>query len=185
MGARKGVFHCEYLNHASLFFECDKIKIITDPWLIGPCFLGDWWHSQPNSKRAIECLENADLIDISHNHLGLLNAQTLALVPEDKPFIIPNFESKSVENSLKGFGFTYIYALDFKEIVELSPKVQASVLKSGDFRDDSGLYLCLDNHEILPKEITMLATSFASGSSGFPLKTLNIMTSRSLPYTDG
>ncbi len=102
-----------------------------------------------------------------------------------------------MENSLKGIGFTCIYALDFKEIVALSPKVQASVLKSGDFRDDSGLYLCLDNHEILlsvdsnflnhyvlPKEITMLVTSFASGSSGFPLKTLNIMTSRSLPYTD-
>ncbi|AFI05835.1 cytidine monophosphate-N-acetylneuraminic acid [Helicobacter cetorum MIT 99-5656] len=181
-GTEKGEFSCEYLNHASLFFECNGVKIITDPWLIGPCFLGGWWHKEPSTKEAIKHLKSADFIYISHNHPDHLNAQTLALVPKDKPFIIPNFESKSVENSLRGLGFNNIHALDFKKIISLDSKIQVSILKSGDFRDDSGLYLCLDNHEVLlsvdsnflnhyvlPKDITMLATSFASGSSGFPL----------------
>ena len=57
-----------------------------------------------------------------------------------------------------------------------------SLLKAGDFRDDSGIYFNYGNFSflstvdsndlnfgVLPLAPTLLATSFAGGASGFPL----------------
>lgn len=171
-----------WLNHATVFFEFNGTSVITDPWLLGPAFMSGWWLANPSPIDSIELLQKADFVFVSHNHPDHLHGETLSHCPKNKCIVVPNFVTKSCENSLKALGFTNVNALGFNEIFEIGPKFQLSVLKSGDFRDDSGLYLCADgvevlltvdsnflNNNVLPRHIDLLMTSFASGASGFPI----------------
>jgi CMP-N-acetylneuraminate monooxygenase len=171
-----------WLNHATIYFEYNGISLITDPWLFGPSFMTGWWLSEPSPQDSIELLKKADYIYISHNHPDHLHPETLACVDKDKKIIVADFNTKSTERYLNYLGFKNIIPLNFKEIFELADGFQISILKSGDFRDDSGIYLSINNVEflltvdcnflnsnILPKNIDFLMTSFAGGASGFPL----------------
>lgn len=171
-----------WLNHATVWFEFNGFTLITDPWLFGPAFMTGWWLSSPSTLDSVDLLKNADIVYISHNHPDHLHPETLACLDKSKQFIVPNFQTKSCENYLNKLGFFNIIPLDFNDIYEFQKGIQISILKSGDFRDDSGIYLNLNNNEflltvdcnflnsnILPKGIDFLLTSFAGGASGFPL----------------
>ncbi|WP_104628434.1 MBL fold metallo-hydrolase [Helicobacter bizzozeronii] len=177
----KGDFKIRWLNHACLHIEAGGIKCITDPWLLGPSFLGSGYLETASCKEAVHCLVNADFIFISSNRSSCLHPQTLAFVPKSKPFLIGNFASKSIEKALRGLGFTNIYTLEFQEIYEFSSFFQFSILRAGDGSEESGLYLCLSGHDViinaygnylntfnLPTDLTLLCTSFAGATSGFP-----------------
>lgn len=177
--------HIRFLAHASLLFTCGNINIVTDPWLKGPCFLNGWWHSPAPSVDSFDQLLNADLVYISHNHPDHMHEETLLKLQKirpDIPIVVPNYKTRSTEAPLKNFGFTNVIPLAFNQIYKLGDHdIFISILKSGDFRDDSGLYLCYGkkqalitvdssalNHYVLPVDIDLLATSFASGASGHP-----------------
>ena len=174
-----------FLSHACLLFTCGPINIITDPWIHGPCFLNSWWHNPAPSSDAFDQLLNADLVYISHNHPDHMHEDTLLKLYQqrpDIPIVIPNFKTKSAERPLRGLGFTNVIPLAFNQIHKLSGQdIYISILKSGDFRDDSGLYLSYGqkqalisvdssalNNYVLPTEIDFLATSFAGGASSHP-----------------
>ncbi len=171
-----------WLNHATIWFEFNGFTLITDPWLFGPAFMTGWWLSTPSTIDSEDLLKNADIVYISHNHPDHLHPETLACLDKNKQFIVPNFQTKSCENYLNKLGFFNIIPLDFNDIYEFQKGIQISILKSGDFRDDSGIYLNINNNEfllavdcnflnsnVLPKDIDFLLTSFAGGASGFPL----------------
>jgi len=174
-----------FIAHACLLFKCGDINIITDPWLKGPCFLNSWWHKPAPSDDALEQLLNADLIYISHNHPDHMHEESLLFLHEhrpDIPIVIPDFKTKSTETPLKNIGFKNVTPLAFNQIFQVDNReIFLSILKSGDFRDDSGLYISYGkkqavitvdssalNHYHLPKNIDFLATSFAAGASGHP-----------------
>ena len=178
-------FNVRFLAHACLNFNCGKLNIVTDPWLTGPCFANGWWHDPRPSEDALLKLQNADLLYISHNHPDHMHTETLQPLAKSRPeipIIVPNFQTKSTERPLKKLGFTNIHALAFNQIYAVEPEnVYVSILKSGDFRDDSGLYInfagkqalitvdsSILNQLVLPTEIDFLATSFAGGASGYP-----------------
>ncbi|MFT5113281.1 MAG: CMP-N-acetylneuraminate monooxygenase [Parasphingorhabdus sp.] len=173
-----------FIAHACISITIGSVKIITDPWLVGPCFATGWWHKFPPAEDAIDELQSADIIYISHNHPDHMHIETLSHVARDALIITPDFESGSVERLLRKAGFTNIHPLSFNSIHSINNQtdVVLSILKSGDFRDDSGLYLqagdfcavltvdssALNNYT-LPQDIDLLMTSFAGGSYGFPL----------------
>jgi len=180
--APQGKVYVRWLNHATVCITCNGVSIVTDPWLFGPAFMTGWWLTTPSPVEAIDILKNADYVYLSHNHPDHLHAETLSVLNKDKSFIIPNFKSKSVEKYLISLGFHNITVVDFLDIFEVTTDFHISVLKSGDFRDDSGLYVHANGHEILltvdanylnahvlPSNIDLLMTSFAGGASGFPL----------------
>ncbi|WP_139957059.1 MBL fold metallo-hydrolase [Flavicella sediminum] len=171
-----------WINHATVYIECNGISLITDPWLFGPAFMTGWWLKSPSPTDSIALLKNADYVYISHNHPDHLHPETLALLKKDTKIIVGNFTSRSCEKYLKSLAFTNVSALDFNQIYELTPDFQISILKSGDFRDDSGIYINANNNQllltvdcnflnshVLPMHVDLLMTSFASGASGFPL----------------
>jgi CMP-N-acetylneuraminate monooxygenase len=171
-----------YLNHATVEVRYNGVSLITDPWLFGPAFMTGWWLDQPSAKDSLEILQNADYIYISHNHPDHLHPETLNLLDKNTKFIVGDFKEKSTEKYLISLGFTNVRAMDFNVIFEIEEDFQFSIFKSGDFRDDSGLYLCLGgmeilftvdsnflNSHVLPKNIDLLLTAFAGGASGFPL----------------
>jgi CMP-N-acetylneuraminate monooxygenase len=171
-----------FLNHAAISITYKEITLVTDPWLFGPAFMTGWWLDHPSAEDSIEILKNADFVFISHNHPDHLHSETLELVDKDKKFIVGDFNSKSTEKYLKSLGFNNVDSFQFGVIYQIKENFQFSIFKSGDFRDDSGLYLNIGGIEILitvdanilnslklPRNIDLLLTSFAGGASGFPL----------------
>ena len=98
-----------------------------------------------------------------------------------KPF--PNFISKSVEKVLINIGFENIVKLDFQKYYQFEDtNLLFTLLKSGDFRDDSGLYFTYGgfsffstvdanniNFNKFPENTTLFLSNFAGAASGYPL----------------
>lgn len=172
-----------FLEHACLLVSTKQFKFAMDPWIIGPSFISGWWTIHPPVKDWVDKLNNCDFIYISHNHPDHLNPTTLSYVRKDIPMVVPDFDTKSVEEMLENQGFTNIIPLKCGMIYQLyDTSLVLSILDSGDFRDDSGIYFnygdfsflsTVDANDmnlgILPISPTVLATSFAGGASGFPL----------------
>ena len=170
-----------HLGHAGIYISCEDFSLVVDPWLIGPAFMGGWWLNREPKKEYLDLIIKSEIIYISHNHPDHLHPETLSYLDTNKTIITPAFKSRSSEKMLKSIGFTP-QCLDYKDIFQFKDKeIYFSILKSGDFRDDSGIYLNIYgfkilltvdsnflNSGILPKEIDFLATSFAAGASGFP-----------------
>lgn len=188
-GLSQSDIHFKFNAHASVSVDIDDVSIISDPWFIGSCFANGWWHAFPPSFEAIERLINSDFIYISHNHPDHLHIPTLErYVERSKLILVPNFESKSVENLLRRSGFENLILCDFMREIHIETKsggFKLLVVKSGDDRDDSSLLICTGNRKIflgvdtnmpnrwvLP-EVDVLFTPFSSGASGFPVRIEN------------
>lgn len=171
-----------WLNHACVYVESNGVSFITDPWLFGPAFLTGWWLEDPSTEDSLELLRKADYVLISHNHPDHLHLETLNILEKNKKIIVADFKTKSAEKYLRANGFTNVLPLKFLNIYEIAPGFQVSLIKSGDFRDDSGFYLNANGEQILmtvdcnflnshhlPVNVDVLMTAFAGGASGFPL----------------
>ncbi|WJW74644.1 MBL fold metallo-hydrolase [Thiohalobacter sp. IOR34] len=174
-----------FVSHACVAIDIGGIRIVTDPWLLGPCFMTGWWHASPPKADALDILASADLVYISHNHPDHMDRETLHWLLEvdpDKPLLAPGFATGSVARPLREMGFTRVTEVPFNLIHRVGETpVILSIFNSGDFRDDSGLFVASDdfsclltvdsaalNNMILPRNVDLLCTAFAGGSSGFP-----------------
>lgn len=192
-GLYDGPMNFNFNAHASVSVSINSFRIITDPWLLGSCFATGWWHAFPPSQEALDRLRNCDLIYVSHNHPDHLHLPTLAkCVGKDKKFLVPNFESKSVESILRREGYNNLIVADFLQEIVIQTgdgKIKLMVVKSGDDRDDSSLLVWtrsnsaffgvdtnMPNKWVLP-QVDILFTPFASGASGFPSRIENFSTS--------
>lgn len=173
-----------FLNHACLHFNVEnKFSFATDPWVIGSAFCNGWWLIKSSPSDVFEQLNNCDFIYISHNHPDHLHPQSLERIRKDMPILTAAFDSGSTVEILRKCGFNNITAMNFSSrISNHVDEMSFAVLKSGDFRDDSGLLIeigefkCLltvDSNFLnfgkLPSGIDLLCSSFAGGASGFPL----------------
>ena len=71
-----------------------------------------------------------------------MHEETLSLINKDIPIIVPNFQHDSVGKYIETLGFKKIVRLEFlKEYKFKNTDLILSLLKSGDFREDSGIYL--------------------------------------------
>ena len=171
-----------FINHACLLIKMGEITFATDPWIYGSAFCNGWWLAKSSPKDALEALNKCDFIYISHNHPDHLHPESLSEVRKDMPILTADFDSGSVKEYLNKLGFRNVYAMDFvSSLIDSEREIQLTVLKSGDFRDDSGLFIqhgkfrCLltvDSNFLnfgkLPT-VDLLCSSFAGGASGFPL----------------
>lgn len=179
---KNGKVKIKWLNHATVYIECNGVSIVLDPWLFGPAFLTGWWLAEPSTAESLELLKRCDYIFISHNHPDHCHLETLSIIDKNKTIIVPDYRSKSVYNLLDKAGFNNIENAEFLSIYKIANDFNISILKSGDFRDDAGIYIEANGHEflfsvdanflnsyVLPRNIDLFASAFASGASGFPL----------------
>ena len=171
-----------FFNHAFLQIKSKNVSFVTDPWALGPAFSTGWWLKKNTRVDWINSINKSDFIYISHNHPDHLHQMTLKNVNKNKLIITPKFKSGSVSKLLNDMNFKNILELDFdKEYHWDNSELIFSLFKSGDFREDSGIYFSLgefkalldvDSNNInfnkLPK-VDLYASSFAGGASGFPL----------------
>lgn len=169
-----------FLNHACLLVEGGEVRFATDPWLFGSAFCDGWWLAMDSPADAIDAVNGCDFLFISHNHPDHLHPETLRRLRPDMLILTPGFQSGSTERYLRDLGFRNVMPLQFGQAYRHA-ELTLTALKSGDFRDDSGLYFRIGafsavftvdanflNFGALP-HATLLATSFAGGASGFPL----------------
>lgn len=181
-------------THASFTLDSAEFRLTTDPWFVGSCFATGWWHSHPPTLEAIDRLQQSDCIYISHNHPDHLHIPTLeSYVSKDQLFLIPAFESRSVESLLRRYGYNNLIIADFLQQVDFETeggRVRTMLVKAGDARDDSSLLIFtrndtlffgvdtnMPNNWILPK-VDLLFTPFAGGASGFPSRIANFTIER-------
>jgi CMP-N-acetylneuraminate monooxygenase len=172
-----------FLNHACLHFNIDDtITFATDPWVIGSAFCNGWWLAKDSPSDVFKSLNKCDFIYISHNHPDHLNQKTLEFIRKDMPILTAGFISNSTISILEENGFTDITPMDFNSrLVNEKSQFSVAVLKSGDFRDDSGLLLEIGEFKCLLtvdsnllnfgnlSPVDLLCSSFAGGASGFPI----------------
>ncbi|WP_428482262.1 MBL fold metallo-hydrolase [Pyruvatibacter mobilis] len=172
-----------FLAHACVVIDVAGLRVVTDPWLMGPCFVTGWWHAVTPPEDALDVLNSADLVYISHNHPDHMHRETLEKLRRDMPIIAPDFSSGSTVGPLREMGFETVHAAQFNHVYEVGETGgRVSVLQAGDFRDDSGLWveggghsalLSVDsnklNNFVLPEAPDILLTAFAGGASGYPV----------------
>lgn len=173
----------QLLSHACILFKSKDFSFATDPWIEGFAFSSGWWTSQFPPKNWQDELNKVDFIYISHNHPDHLNQFTLEKIRKDMHFIVPKFVNNSVKKLLNRFGFYNITSFDFNNYYKFAETdLFFTILKSGDFREDSGFYFSYGNFSCLstvdsndlnflkfPENITLFCSSFAGGASGYPL----------------
>lgn len=186
----------ELLTHACMAVtikigQRKPITLVTDPWVKGPAFFTGWWHSLPASKRGRDIIEQADLFYISHPHPDHYHKESLRELRR-RCVLMPNFYPEGEPDLFGGRARNLGYDVlsmpcwgwhTTPAVYELAPDVYVSILKSGDYRHDSGLYInvggkweglfCVDsaalNNFVLPKNVDFMCCSFAGGANGHPL----------------
>ena len=171
-----------FINHACFIIKMGDISFATDPWIIGSAFCNGWWLSDPSPVDAFTELNNCDFIYISHNHPDHLHPESLQKIRKDMPILTADFSTGSTVDYLRYLGFDNVIAMNFfSSLVDIEREILLSVLKSGDFRDDSGLFLQHGQFKVLLTvdsnflnggkfpTVDLLCSSFAGGASGFPL----------------
>ncbi len=173
----------KFLNHASLLVTTSDFKFATDPWLTGQAFSTGWWLKYKTPDNWQEELNSCDFLYISHTHPDHLHPETLESVDRKMPILISDFDSQSSENYLKSLGFKNLIKLKYQEsLINQKKEIFFTVLKSGDFRDDSGLLFQYGNFSALfnvdsnylnffelPETLTLVASSFAGGAGPYPV----------------
>jgi len=92
-----------YITHACLLIEAGNIKILTDPWLIGPSWGGSLWHF-PTHSFSPKKLPTPDIIYFSHGHDDHFHEPTIKKFPKDwfkAKIIAPKFKEKWWSESLE------------------------------------------------------------------------------------
>ncbi len=93
----------EYVCHATLRVETDDAVILTDPWLRGPAYCGQW-HLFPRPVAAPESLD-ADCILVSHGHEDHLHEPTLRALPGRPRVFFPYGWYGGVPAFLRSLGY--------------------------------------------------------------------------------
>ncbi len=175
--------YINFINHACLMFESEDFKFAIDPWIEGSAFSNGWWLKYKSPKNIYDELNSCDFIFISHTHPDHLHEESLKKIRKDMLIYTMNFSSRSSEEHLNSLGFSNVKILDHDTgYIDEKKEFYLTPLKSGDFRDDSGFILKygtfsglinVDTNYInfykLPSALTFIASTFASGASGFPL----------------
>lgn len=171
----------ELLAHASFFLTANQLRVLFDPWLVGPTYWGSWHHFPKNSI-TVEAVRPSHIV-ITHPHPDHFHPQSLVKFSKDTPVLIPNFESGILQDELEKIGFHNIQLVDWETELWLDESVGLAFLRPTSFWDDSavlvrvGDWLWLNQvdagaplrDDLISSDLDLLSSSFDLGASGWPL----------------
>ncbi len=171
-----------YLAHASLLVEAGGQRLVTDPWLEGPTYLGAWWHFPEPAVDAAQ-LGPVDWVYLTHEHVDHFHVPTLARLPRATPILIGRFFTPRFVAKLRALGFSDIRELPHGREVPLGPDGALRVTSYQYRADDTALVVrdreatLLDLNDCLLRagaldellerhgKIDLLAASFANAEA--------------------
>jgi UDP-MurNAc hydroxylase len=110
-----------YITHACLLIEIQGIKILTDPWLKGPCWGGSLWH-YPTHNYTIKKIPKPDYIFFSHGHDDHFHEETIKTFPNSwlsTKILVANFKEKWWAEAVNS-KFSNVKYLDHNETYSLN-----------------------------------------------------------------
>tara|TARA_Y100001970_G_scaffold56883_1_gene71969 strand:- start:1451 stop:2737 length:1287 start_codon:yes stop_codon:yes gene_type:complete len=135
-----------YITHACVMIEVNKVRVLTDPWLVGPSWGGSLWHF-PTHNFTPKNLPTPDIIYFSHGHDDHFNYETIKKFPKKwfkKLIIAPNFKEKWWKDSLKA-KFSKIKYLNHNEIFKFNKELSFQMFLNDKGNIDSSLKLKFKN----------------------------------------
>ena len=139
-----------YVSHACILVEVSGIRLLMDPWLVGPCWGGNVW-LYPPAKTLPEDFSDIDYFYFSHAHDDHLHAESLArFQPREKEAktLIPNLGTY-FEKAVRANGFHNIQILEHGEICEIATGVKLEMLVNDHGDHDSSILLHADGATVL------------------------------------
>lgn len=139
-----------YITQACILIEIKDIKILSDPWLVGPCWAGNLWHYPP-PKRTPESFTDIDFLYLSHAHEDHFQMESINRLPSEiknTQVIISDFDKPYFERAIRGVGFKNIKVMKHDESMTLVPGVTLDMIRNDNGDDDSSIILKGDNSTV-------------------------------------
>ena len=118
------------LGHASLLCETGEVRILMDPWLVGPANFRSWWHL-PEVDLDPGKLPEIDYLYISHVHGDHFHVPTLEALPQKPTILVPRLYHNRLVRRLRELGYTRIKELSHGKPVHLRGSTTACCLQMG------------------------------------------------------
>lgn len=167
--------------HACLEFKRAGFSLLTDPWLVGPAFMGSWTHYPPCHVK-VDSLK-PDAIWISHEHSDHFHEPTLKRFARTIPIYVPDFPNRRMVNRLRELGFTRVVAMPFGQPFDIGGGIRLTCFEPGGLWNDAVVLVEIDGFRFLNLNdaglnrriaasvapVDVIASSFSPGASGYPL----------------
>ena len=167
--------------HACLELRHDGFSLLTDPWLVGPAFLGAWTHYPPPLVDVPSL--RPDAIWISHEHSDHFHEPTLARFDRAIPIYVPDFPNRRIVERLRQMGFSRVTPMPFGESIEIGRGFRLTCYEPGSLWNDAVVLIEVDGLRLLNLNdaglnrriaglvapVDVIASSFSPGASGYPL----------------
>ena len=171
------------LSHATLSIKYNGFRLVTDPWLDGPAFLGAWTQYPPPNCDTNAVASDTDAIWITHEHPDHLNPRTLDRFPNETPIYVPELNYRRLSTRLHELGFNNVHSLPTDTPYQLTDDIEAVCFESNSTWNDSILALNCGGFKILDfndagvnwkvnraiPNADLIAAGFAFGASGYPI----------------
>lgn len=139
-----------FVNHASVIFSYDGIKLITDPWLFGSAF-NDGWNLLSESKLSINDFEHITHIWFSHEHPDHFHPMTLNKIPENFrkniTILFQNTLDHRVAKKCQQLKFKNVIEMNHNDFISLSDEFKIKCVPNGIY--DSWFYAIIGDKKIL------------------------------------
>jgi len=109
-----------FISNACCIYEANRMRILTDPWLVDGAFEGAWFHA-PALKTKPRDLIDVDALFISHIHPDHYDLKTLSAFQRDIPIFILDAYPGFLKKSLEHLGFTKVIAIPPEKPYEFGP----------------------------------------------------------------
>ncbi len=126
------------IGHACVLIEVGSTRILTDPWLVGPCQLNAWWQVPPVAH-AIDELPPIDYMMLSHVHDDHFHLPTLARLPKTATVLIPYSLDPWMRDTLRALGFARVVELEHGRTYRLPQQLLVENVQCG--RIDSAFWV--------------------------------------------
>ena len=167
--------------HACLELRHDGFSLLTDPWLVGPAFMGAWTHYPPSLVDIALLRPNA--IWISHEHSDHFHEPTLEKFDRSTPIYFPDFPNRRIFDRLAHLGFERIVPMRFGETMGIGSGIKLICYEPASLWNDAVVLIEIDGARFLNLNdaglnrriaravgpVDIIASSFSPGASGYPL----------------
>ena len=114
----------EYIGHACLSVDTGDCKILTDPWLIGPAYCGQWnlFPKPVNPGAAKDC----QVVLFSHGHEDHFHPPTIRALPKEARMCYPYTWYGGIQPYLDEMGFRTVGEVPTDRTIWLTPDTKVT-----------------------------------------------------------
>lgn len=118
------------IGHAALLCETEDVRILMDPWILGPANFQSWWHL-PEIPAEVKNLPPIDYIYISHLHGDHFHEATLRQLPRQATVLIPKLYHDRLATKLRRLGYRRIRELPHAREVAVTSRTRVCCAQMG------------------------------------------------------